>query len=151
MIEMFDKLNALLKRNEIIARARSKYIETGITRNITEALKLYLQNDAGQDEQIPIFITSPELHHVREMLKQVRPRCDECDAELNLQVGARDQSGKTWPTAWICKKCGIEYYSDKMPAEWLTELQDETRKQNLRNADEPYRADVSAGRQEPEI
>ena len=125
------------KRNEIIGRARSKYIYGGMTKNITEALRLYLANDAGQDEQIPLFITSPEIHLLKLVLDECRPRCDECDGDLFMQVNAQDRNGKAYPTAWVCKNCGIECYSDKTSAEWLKELQDEARKQNLRNADEP--------------
>ena len=138
-------------RDLLIHNARYKYIATGITNNITEALRLYLANDAGPDEQVPLFITTPEVHQVREILKQIRPRCDECDSELHLQVIARDPAGKEYPTAWVCKNCRIEYYSDKTAAEWLEELKLETRKQGLRNADEPDRADLPAGRQELKV
>lgn len=129
-------------RIEIINKARLKYIRTGITRNITEALKLYLENDAGPDEQIPLFISSPEIHKIRKVLEEIRPRCDECGEECHLQINARDPAGKTYPTSWICKNCGLEYFSYMTPAEWLKELQDETRKQNLRRPDEPDRPDV---------
>ena len=140
-----------IKRNEIIDRARQKYIVPGITKNITEALKLYLENDAEANEQIPLFITTPEIHQLQEILKERRPQCDECDAELHLQVNAHDPTGKTYPTAWICKNCGIEYYSDKIPAGWLEEIRLEARKQNLRKPDELIETDVPAGRTTPEI
>jgi len=119
-------------REQIIYRSLLKYLHTGITNNITEALRLYLENDAGPDEQIPLFITSPEIHQVEKVLEGIRPRCEECDAELYLQINARDSTGRAYATAWVCKCCGVEYYSDKSPAEWLKELQDETRIQNLR-------------------
>ena len=118
-------------RVNLINRAISQYVASGLTSNITDALRLYLENDAGPDEQIPLFITTPEIHQVKEILKQIRPRCDECDSELYMQVAARDHRGRNYPTAWICKNCGIEYYSDKTATEWLKELQDEARKQNL--------------------
>ena len=125
------------KRLTIINKASRLYVDTGITRNITEALRMYLENDAGPDEQIPLFITTPEIHQLQKILKQVRPRCDECDSELHFQVNAHDPTGQTYPTAWICKTCGIEYYSDKTPAEWLEELRLETRKQSLHEPDKP--------------
>lgn len=138
-------------RNEIVQQARLKYILTGKTRNITEALRLYLEHDAGPDEQIPLWITTPEIHQVRKILEQIRPRCDECGAELRLQVNARDPAGKIHPTAWICKNCGVEYYSELTPAEWLKELRNETRNQNLRKPDEPGPGDVPTGRPAAEI
>lgn len=111
-----------MTRNQILNRAREKYILTGITKNITEALKLYLEKDATPEEQIPLFISTPEIHRLKEVLKTVRPRCDECDSELQMQVNARDITGKEYPTAWVCKKCGLINYSDKTPEEWLREL-----------------------------
>ncbi|MDP2365777.1 MAG: hypothetical protein Q8M94_18660 [Ignavibacteria bacterium] len=120
-----------IHRDIIIERARMKYIDSGITRNITEALAAYLDNDAGPDEQIPLFITSPEIHHLEMIMQGIRPRCDDCDGDLFLQIGARDPDGKTYPTAWVCKGCEMEYYSDKTPADWLKELDVETRKQDL--------------------
>lgn len=144
-------MTSVTTRQDIIQAAQERYIDTGETRNITEALRMYLENDAGPDEQIPLFITSPEIHQVEKVLEQIRPRCDDCDSELHLQVNARDPAGKAYPTAWVCKKCGIVYYSDKTPAEWLKELRDEARKQNLRKPDEPGPGDLPAGRQTPEI
>ena len=137
-------------RQNIIGRATKKY-SNGITRNITEALRLYLENDAGPDEQIPLFITTPEIHQVNEILKQIRPRCDECDSELYMKTGAQDPEGKRYPTAWICKNCKLEIYSDKSPAEWLEELKDEARKQILQRPDESISGDVPAMRPEPEV
>ena len=120
-----------IKRNIIINKAREIYIDSGRTKNITEALELYLANDAGIDEQIPLIITSPEIHQMRLALEKIRPMCEDCDEALHMQVNAVDPTGNKYPTAWICKTCGIEYYSDKTAAEWLKELQDEARKQNL--------------------
>lgn len=144
-------MDNLEKRQIILTRARELYIVTGITRNITEALRLYLENDAGPDEQIPLFISSPEIHQLVKILEQIRPRCDECDSELHLQVNARDPAGKTYPTAWTCKKCDVVYYSDKTSAEWLKELQDEARKQGLHKPDKPIMAAMPPGRQSSEI
>lgn len=134
----------IVSREDIINKARELYINTGKTRNITEALRLYLEHDAGPDEQIPLWITTPEIHQVRKILEQIRPRCDECDAELHLQVNARDPEGKAHPSAWTCKNCGVVYYSELTPAEWLKELRNETRQQNLRKPDEPGSVDVPA-------
>ena len=140
-----------IKRQFVIERARERYIATGITKNITEALKLYLENDAAADEQVPLFITTPEKHQLREILRLGRPRCDECDGELQMQVAAMSANGEKFPTAWNCKNCGMIYYSDKTLKEWLKELQDETRKQNLRNPDKSNGKNVPVGRAASEI
>lgn len=123
------------KRAIILNKARLLYIETCVTKNITEALRLYLKNDAGPDEQVPLFMTSPERHQLKTIMQRIRPTCDECGAELHLQVNAIDPAGKSHPTAWVCTKCGVWYYSELSPADWLKELKLETRKQNLQK---PY-------------
>ena len=140
----------IINRERIIALARAKYIDTGTTRNITDALRLYLA-DAPPNEQIPLWITSPEIHQIRKILEQIRPTCDDCGTELHLQIKAQDPSDKTYPTAWCCKVCGMIYYSDKTPAEWLEELQDETRKQNLQKSDESGQGNMPTGRQSSKI
>lgn len=139
------------KRLIIIHKARERYIASGITQNITEALRMYLKNDAVPDEQVPLFITSPEIHQIEKVLAQIRPRCDECDAELNLQLNVKDPAGKAHPTAWTCKKCGVMYYSELTPSEWLKELKNETRKQDLRKPDEPNSSNVPPGWEGPQI
>ena len=144
-------INAETYREIIIEAARGKYIETGVTKNITEALKMYMENDAAPDEQIPIFITSPEIGQIRTILEKIRPQCDECDEHLFLQQNPRDRSGNVYPTGWVCENCGMEYYSDKTLTQWLEELRIEDRKRKLRNADESVSGDVPIMRPEPEI
>lgn len=118
-------------RTTILRLAKAKYIATGITKNITIALALYLKNDAAADEQIPIHITTPDLHRLTQALKFSRPKCDYCGADLYMQSDAVDQAGKKHPTAWHCKSCGIIYYSDMTPQQWLEEIRRETRQQHL--------------------
>lgn len=116
------------KRETIIGLARGKYIETGATRNITEALRMYLENDAGPDEQIPLFITTPEISRIKSLLKTIRPECEECGEALRMQIKGRDPEGQQYPTAWICNGCGLVEYSDKTPEEWIEILSNEDRK-----------------------
>ena len=105
-------------RNIIIDKARIKYIDSGITKNITEALKNYLENDATGEEQIPLLISKPEIYRLKERLKINRPRCEECNSELQMEENVRDFAGKGYATAWICK-CGRIEYSENTVKEWL--------------------------------
>jgi len=115
-------------RAMVIHKAAEKYIKTGITNNITDALRRYLDSDAGPDEQIPIFITSPLLQAIRSALRSARPTCDECRTGINLQNGATDQAGRKWLTAWICPKCHRIEYSNQSLSEWLEILKSEIRR-----------------------
>ena len=118
-----------MEREQIIRLARAKYVATGITNNITEALAMYLNNDATEDEKIPLFISSPEIYGIKEALKKNRPKCEECNSDLQMKENTRDFTGKKYATAWICK-CGRIEYSDKTVKEWL-EILRENRQQNI--------------------
>jgi len=121
-----------MQRRIIIRRAREKYILGGVTNNITEALRLYLRNDATEEERIPLTITSPVNHQLKQELKTIRPTCDECDGDLYMQVNAVNIStGEEFPTAWVCRECNKIDYSDKTPEQWLEILRNENRQQNI--------------------
>ena len=95
--------------------------------NITEALRMYLENDASPEEQIPLNVPFQNMKYIRDVLDKVRPTCDECGEDLYMQVDAPDMTGTKHPTAWICKNCGRIEYSEKSTNEWASEL-DEDRK-----------------------
>jgi RNase P subunit RPR2 len=117
-----------MERLEVIEKAREKYISTGVTLNITEALRMYLENDATDEEQIPLTITAPVNNKIKEELKTVRPTCDECDGYLFMQTNAMDFiTGNKYPTAWVCNTCNKIEYSDKTPEQWLEILRNENR------------------------
>jgi ribosomal protein S27AE len=107
-----------MNRNNIVHKAREKYVFTGITQNLTEALKMYLEN-APEEEQIPLFVTMPEIHKLKELLKTQRPTCDDCGNDLFMRENIQGIDGKIYPTAWACNTCGLIEYSDKTPKEWL--------------------------------
>lgn len=117
-------------RDEIIAHARMLYINTGKTRNITDALRMFLEEVADPEEQIQLFITTPEQHQIREILKFGRPECDDCGTGMHLKICAKDMHGVAHATSWVCKNCGYEFYSDMTPQQWLEELR-EVREEEL--------------------
>ena len=133
-------------RETIIAKARAKYIDTGVTNNITEALAAYLDNDAGPDEQIPLFVTSQGIRDLELALAKIRPTCDECGGPLQLKIDTVDPTGKQFETAWICVKCKLEAYSSLTAESWLKELQDAARQQDLQVDDKPVVEVLSAVR-----
>ncbi len=139
------------KRNLILYKAREKYIVSGVTKSITEALRLYLKTDATADEQIPLFITAPAFHKLRMALNVLRPTCSDCGSSLFLARNTIDKNGKHYPTSWICKKCGMEYFSDKTLEQWLEEIQNEIREQNIQQPDELRNGNLSALQQTTKI
>ena len=107
-----------MDRDTIINHARSKYILTGHTRNITEALRLYLEHDAGVDEQIALSITTPEPYQMQRILDKNRPTCDYCSTAMRMKLNAVDIEGNKYPTSWLCPGCGIEEYSQNNFDDW---------------------------------
>jgi ribosomal protein S27AE len=132
-----------IEREIVLARACAKYIDSGQTKNITTALRLYLKNDAGPDEQIDVFIIDPIDRALRSVLKTTRPECELCGGLLMLQYHAVDFSKKVWPTAWHCPKCGVIEYSDQTPEQWLRILEDEAGSKDLHTGHEPHEIDLS--------
>ena len=85
-------------RNTIVFRARSKYIP-GTTMNISVALKLYLENDATEDEQIPLVVS--RSNRPKNWVDAMgRPNCPECNELLFLSKQYSE---------WSCKKCGFTH------------------------------------------
>lgn len=117
--------------------AYEKYVFSGITKNITEALRLSKVDHGIPPEEIPLFITTPEIHRLKLILKSVRPQCDECSTGMYLGIDVLGPYGIRYPSAWTCKKCGLVFYSEMTPAYWLEELRRENRDQNLPGADKP--------------
>jgi RNase P subunit RPR2 len=112
-------MTILGEREKVIRAARVKY--GGL--NITEAVEKYI-NDLPEEEKIPLFITSPEIHKLKELLKTKRPTCEDCGQELKIQQDVRNYTDrKKYETAWICP-CGRIEYSDKTVKEWLEILRE---------------------------
>jgi hypothetical protein len=116
-------LNKLNQRNLIISKASKKYIPSH-TKNISKALELYLKNDAGEDEQIPLTITKKtKPKNIADLIG--RPICPGCKQEMMLRIINTSQ-GKAnlrgWKTCWECINCGYEEYSKKTIDNLLEEV-----------------------------
>ena len=99
-------------RNDILARARALYIETGQTNNITTAVERYLKFDSTVEERAVWKNETDTLGQLRIFLSKNRPDCDACGAALKLQINKSSHNGKTYPTSFHCEKCHMVYYSD---------------------------------------
>jgi hypothetical protein len=94
-----------------------------LTNNMTEAFRLY--QEVLAEEKMEVFVSSATGGNrpVTPMDDFERPKCPECQIDLRLRVGAKDENEKEWNTAWYCEKCKAEFYSDKTVQEWMNELQ----------------------------
>jgi len=90
---------------------------------MTDAFRLY--QEVLAEEKMQVFVSSATGGNrpVTPMDDFERPKCPECQIDLRLRVGAKDENEKEWNTAWYCEKCKAEFYSDKTVQEWMNELQ----------------------------
>lgn len=111
-------------RVQAVDRARKIFIESGITKNITHAFKLYQEILAEQEREI--FITSTNGGKLPSVLdKYARPKCSQCDSDMGLRIidepkGYKNVNG--YKTCWECYNCAHEEYSYKTIEEWMKEL-----------------------------
>lgn len=112
-------------RTLAMTRAQKIFIDSNITKNITDAFKLYQEILAEQEREI--FITSMNGGKLPAALdKYVRPKCPECDSDMGLRIinelqGYKNVNG--YKTCWECFNCAHEEYSIKIINDWIKELQ----------------------------
>ena len=93
-----------------------------LTNNMTEAFRLY--QEVLAEERMELFVSTAAGNRPLTPLDDFeRPKCPECQVDLRLRVGVKDEIEKEWNTAWFCEKCLAEFYSDKTVQEWMNELQ----------------------------
>lgn len=107
-----------------VSRARRIFIDSGITKNITDAFILYQGILAEQEREI--FIRSATDGRLPSALDGYeRPRCPECRSDMGLRV-VREPEGKGnlygYKTCWECFNCTHEEYSHKTIDDWMKEL-----------------------------
>ena len=93
-----------------------------LTNNISEAFKIY--QEVLAEEQMEVFVSTAMMGNkpMTPMDDFERPKCPECQNELRLKLGAKDQDGKEWNSSWVCTQCLAEFYSEKTAQEWMNEL-----------------------------
>ncbi len=93
-----------------------------LTNNISEAFKIY--QEVLAEEQMEVFVSTAMMGNkpMTPMDDFERPKCPECQNELRLKLGAKDQDGKEWNSSRVCTQCLAEFYSEKTAQEWMNEL-----------------------------
>lgn len=98
------------ERSLICSLARRKYIESGKTKNISLAVRLYLSEDTDPPNLADFKSDDDHLTPLRLALAKNRPICLECDNEMYVKFNVHDKLGKPYPSALFCKRCGMIYY-----------------------------------------
>lgn len=116
------KLNYIEFQKRINEVNKAARIFAPLTNNISEAFKLY--QEVLAEEQMEVFVSTAMMGNkpMTPMDDFERPKCPECQSELRLKLGAKDQDGKEWNSSWVCTQCLAEFYSEKTAQEWMNEL-----------------------------
>lgn len=108
------------QRAFLIHRARAKYITTGKTKNISEAVRWYINAHPEKFPLIPPTITTREVDRPKTILDQYeRPLCPDCGTPLFLKVQCTYLGKGDRITIWVCVNCKYKDYSEKTIQEWL--------------------------------
>ena len=97
------------RRRVLISEARKEFITPGVTENISEAFRLYIEAHPEECAGIPAVITSRERDRPRTILDGFeRPPCRKCGAPMFWKSGCLACKGKVKKNQWICKVCGFK-------------------------------------------
>jgi len=111
----------------MIAAARDTYIIGGHTKNITEALRLYIAAHPVECAGISATITSREADRPRTILDEYeRPACRKCGAPMYWKNGCSLCRGRVKKNRWICKDCGFIHYTKRTLKEEVQRLKRKT-------------------------
>jgi uncharacterized protein with PIN domain len=105
-----------------VSKARAIFIKSGITDDLTVAFTLYQTILADEEKKAFVSTTEGGKRPVTFLDDYERPKCPECQTDLMLQMFAKDEALKVWPTAWVCTNCKAEFYSEKTLEDWTKEL-----------------------------
>jgi len=99
-------------RNAAMQKARALYITTGVTMNITEAVRLYWKDHPEECARIRARITTREVDRSPTILDEYeRPKCRKCGAPMFWQGSCRACKGPVKKNVWICKRCGFKRFT----------------------------------------
>jgi len=122
-IFIMNELSELDRRRAAIAEARRLYIATGKTRNISEAMRLYIRAHPSECEGVRAFISTREKDRPKTIVDDYeRPKCRKCGGKMFLKLGCAACKGPVNKNYWICKECGFKHYTKKSLPEILAGL-----------------------------
>ena len=122
-IFIMNELSELDRRRAAIAEARRLYIATGITKNISYALDMYLRKHQYKAQGLRPRISTRPGDQPRTVLDEyIRPKCRKCGAGMYLKLGCSSCKGTVKKNQWICKGCGFIHYTKATLPEILKKL-----------------------------
>jgi len=95
------------RRKLLISKARAMFVAANMTKNISEAVRLYIEAHPEECAGITATITPREKDRPRTVLDDYeRPLCPKCGGPLFFQVCSTCRATKRPKNEWVCKACG---------------------------------------------
>jgi len=111
-------------RKWIIMKARAEFIDSGTTRNITEAVKMYIATHPEECAGISATITTREADRPETILDEYeRPKCRKCGADMFWKGSCRTCKGPVKKNQWTCKICGFARFTKDTLTEAIAKLE----------------------------
>ena len=108
----------------MIHAARWKYITTGRTKSISEAVRMYATTHPKECAEIHATITTREKDRPRSILDEYeRPKCRKCGADMFWKGSCRSCKGPAKKNQWICNTCGFKRITKDTLEEAITKLE----------------------------
>ena len=81
------KTTDINRRKQLIAMARAEFVETGLTKNISAAFRMFAAAHPSLCVGVSLSITSADVPPKPDIFADhVRPSCKKCGAEMYLNV-----------------------------------------------------------------
>ena len=110
-------------RYALISDARKKYIATGKTINISEAVEMYWKAHPKKCAGFPLTISPRDVIRPRTILDGYeRPKCRKCGADMGWQGGCATCKGPLKKNVWICEECGFKLFTKASLIEAISKL-----------------------------
>jgi hypothetical protein len=117
------KITEADRRKLLISKARKEFMGSLQGKNISEALRLYIEAHPEECAGIPAVITSRERDRPRTILDEFeRPECRKCGAPLFWKSGCLACNGPVKKNQWICKECGFKRITKDTLTEAIAKL-----------------------------
>jgi len=111
------------RRAKLIDRAKVEFIDTGKTKNITDAVTMFWQAHPEECANIPEIINKKmkfETNISNIPDEYERPKCRKCGSPLFWAGGCSACKGKK--NQWVCKKCGFKHITKNTLEEAISKL-----------------------------
>jgi hypothetical protein len=108
-------------RMEAIQRARSIFIASGLTKNISTAFELYQEVFATRERQLTI--DSNSNYESRTFMDDYeRIKCPDCKEDMRFRILPQNDEGVN--TQLVCSKCDLVLDSEKTLQDWMNTLKE---------------------------